>query len=250
MTLRTLVVDDDAPARERLITLLGEQSDIAIAGTCGNGPDAVDAIVSHRPDLVFLDVQMPEMSGFEVIDAVGVGAIPVLVFVTAWDAYALRAFEARAIDYLLKPFTGARFDEALQRVRRVLSGDHARQLHQQVEQLLGDVLPPPRERRLAARDGTRIVFLRLDEIDWIEGAGNYVRLYARGRHFAMRATLRQTSDRLRAAGFRRIHHSHIVNVERIASIEHQPGGDYVVVLETGTRLATSRAYTESVTSLL
>jgi two-component system LytT family response regulator len=250
MSLRVLIVDDEAPARERLVALLAEQADIDIVSECASGPEAVEAILDHRPDLVLLDVQMPEMSGFEVMDAVGVHAVPALVFVTAYDEYALRAFEARALDYLLKPFTAARFADALSRARRLLEGDAARETRARVGAVLEHLLPPLVQRRLAARDGSRVIFLRLHEIDWIEGAGNYVRLHAGGRTYSLRATLRATAQRLQAAGFRRIHHSTIVNTERIRTVERLPQGGYVVALEDGTRLETSRSYENSVGRLL
>lgn len=250
MTIRALIVDDEAPARERLAALLTEQPDIEVLAECDNGPDAVDVIVERRPDLVFLDVQMPEMSGFEVVDAVGAESLPALVFVTAYDEFALRAFEARALDYLLKPFTAARFADALDRVRRVLHGDAARDVQQRVGQVLDQVLPPLSQRRLAARDRHRVVFLRLHEIDWIEGAANYIRLHSGGRVFTLRATLRATAERLHPAGFRRIHHSTIVNVERLRAIERRPDGGYVVTLEDGTRHETSRSYEAGLRDLL
>ena len=250
MNIRALIVDDEGPARARIAALLGEHQGFEIIGECDNGPDAVDAIVARRPDLVFLDVQMPEMSGFEVVDAVGVDVFRALVFVTAYDEFALRAFDARALDYLLKPFTNARFEETLERARRVLAGDAARDLHQRMGDVLDQLLPPIPERRIAARDGHRVVFLRLREIDWIEGAGNYVRLHAGGRALALRATLKATAQRLLGAGFRRIHHSVIVNGDRIRSVERLVAGGYRVTLESGTQLETSRAYEDQLSGLL
>jgi two-component system LytT family response regulator len=250
MTLEVLIVDDEPLARQRLQRLLRSEPDLTLLPACADGRSAVAAVREHRPDLMFLDVQMPEMSGFEVMDAVGVHAVPALVFVTAYDEYALRAFEARALDYLLKPFTAARFADALSRARRLLEGDAARETRSRVGAVLEHLLPPLVQRRLAARDGSRVVFLRLHEIDWIEGAGNYVRLHAGGRTYSVRATLRATAQRLQAAGFRRIHHSTIVNMERIRTVEHLPQGGYVVSLEDGTRLETSRSYANSVGRLL
>ena len=180
----------------------------------------------------------------------GARVLPALVFVTAYDEFALRAFEARALDYLLKPFTAARFADTLDRARRVLAGDAARETRERVADLIDQLLPPLTQRRLAARDRGRVVFLRLQEIDWIEGAGNYVRLHASGRAFELRATLRATAARLHAAGFRRIHHSTIVNMERIRSVERMARGGFVVRLEDGTALETSRSYEESVARLL
>jgi two-component system LytT family response regulator len=250
MTLRALIVDDEAPARERVATLLADHDDVEVVAECANGPEAVDAITEHRPDLVFLDVQMPEMSGFEVVDAVGAGTIPVLVFVTAYDEFALRAFDARALDYLLKPFTAARFADALDRARRVTVADARRERHERLGAVLAEVLPPLRDRRFAAHDGHRVVFLRYRDVDWIEGAGNYVRLHSAGRRLTLRGTLRATAARLAEAGFRRIHHSCIVNVERIRQVERLDGGAYQVILEDGTALETSRSYADQLTALL
>jgi two-component system, LytTR family, response regulator len=250
MNIRALIVDDEAPARARIATLLGEHRDFDLIGECANGPDAVDEIVAARPDVVFLDVQMPEMSGFEVVDAVGPDAIRALVFVTAYDEYALRAFDARAVDYLLKPFTTARFEQTLARARRVVAGDAARELQERVGLALEDLLPPVRERRVVAREESRVVFLRVEEIDWIEGAGNYVLLHSGDRTVSLRSTLKATAQRLLGAGFRRIHHSVIVNVERIRSVERLHAGGYAVYLETGKRLETSRAFESSLTDLL
>lgn len=248
--VRVLLVDDEEPSRQRLADLLAEQPDLELVAACRNGPEAVDQILALRPELVFLDVQMPEMNGFEVIAHVGVELIPALVFVTAYDQYALRAFESRALDYLLKPFTTARFEEALARARRILAGDAAVDQQRDVQRLIDQLLPAPRARRLAARDGRRIVFLQLGEIDWIEGAGNYVRIHSGGRTLTMRATLRHTAERLRAAGFRRISHSVIVNLDRVASVERENGGNYLVLLHDGTRVHTSRSYADELTGML
>jgi two-component system LytT family response regulator len=242
MNIRALIVDDEAPARERIAALLAGEPDVQVVAQCANGPDAVDAIAESQPNLVFLDIQMPEMSGFEVIDAVGAESIPALVFVTAYDAFTLRAFEVRAIDYLLKPFTASRFDEAMRRARRLVMGDAARDLRAEVGRLVREVLPPARDRRIAARAGGNIAFLKCSEIGWIEGAGNYVRLHAGGRVFTMRATLRQVAERLADAGFRRIHHSVIVNFDRVLTIERLERGEHQLTLDDGTRLETSRSY--------
>ena len=176
--IRTLVVDDEPLARERLAGLLASQPDIEIVAQCRDGEEAVTAVIDHAPDLVFLDVQMPQMNGFEVIEAVGGDRMPPVIFVTAYDQHALRAFEVRALDYLLKPFDRERFNEALQRARRQIeraeTGDLGRRLLALVKDLRRD---QPRAERLVVKSGGRLFFLRTDEIDWVEAAGNYVRVH-------------------------------------------------------------------------
>jgi two-component system LytT family response regulator len=247
--MRAFIVDDEAPARDRIAMLLADYPDVVISGQSANGPDAVEAIALVKPDVVFLDVQMPEMNGFEVVDAVGIENLKALVFVTAYDQYALKAFDARALDYLLKPFTAARFAETVTRVRRTLSGEMALELRR-VGDVLSDVLPPLRERRLAARDGDRVVFLRLGEIEWIEGARNFVELHAVGRTLSVRGTLKAMTERLAAAGFKRISHSVILNAGRIHAIERREHAGFVITMESGRQLETSRAYESGLRELL
>jgi two-component system LytT family response regulator len=249
--IRTLIVDDEAPARRRVATMLGDHEGFEIIGECANGPDAVEEILSTWPDLVFLDVQMPEMSGFEVVDAVGPDALRSLVFVTAYDAYALQAFDARALDYLLKPFTTARFNQTLERVRRSLAGEAALDARQRLlEGVLEDVLPPLRERRIAARDGTRVVFTRIADVEWIASERNYLALHSKGRTLTVRGTLKSTATRLAPAGFIRVSHSVIVNHERIRSIERSAESGFTVMMESGAALETSPGYETELRRLL
>lgn len=249
MTIRTIIVDDEAPARRRVATMLGDHSGFEVVGECANGPDAVENIVSIKPDVVFLDVQMPEMSGFEVVDAIGPDAVRSLVFVTAYDQYALQAFDARAIDYLLKPFTAARFAETLDRVRKALAGEEALESRQRIGGVLEDVLPPLRERRIAARDGDRVVFVRIADVEWIESARNYLTLHSPGRSLTVRGTLKATATRLAPAGFIRVSHSAIVNSERIRAIEHVEGG-FSITMESGETVGSSRGYEAAIHQLL
>jgi two-component system, LytTR family, response regulator len=250
VTIRTLIVDDEEPARRRLVTMLGDHTGFEVIGECANGPEAVEEIASQEPDLLFLDVQMPEMNGFEVVDAVGPDAVRSLVFVTAYDQYALQAFDARAIDYLLKPFTAVRFSETLDRVRRVLAGEAALDVQQRIGGVLEDVLPPLRERRIAARDGSRVVFVRVADVDWISGARNYVELHSQGRTLIVRATLKATATRLAAAGFQRISHSVIVNSDRIRAIERDQDSGFSIMMESGETLQTSTGYESELRDLL
>ena len=212
---------------------------------CRDGEEAVHAIDQLSPDLVFLDVQMPALNGFEVIQAVGPEKMPLVVFVTAYDQHALRAFQVRALDYLLKPFDKERFQEALQRARaqiqREETGDLGRRLLALVKDLRRD---QPKTDRLVVKSGGRLFFLRTDEIDWIEAAGNYVRLHVGTASHLLRETMNSIEARLDPEKFFRIHRSRIVNMERIQEMQPWLNGEYAVVLRNGTRVTLSRGYRE------
>jgi two-component system LytT family response regulator len=243
--IRTLVVDDEPLARERLTGLLFNEPDIEIVGQCRDGEEAITSIMDLSPDLVFLDVQMPHMNGFEVIDAVGNERMPLVIFVTAFDQHALKAFQVRALDYLLKPFDRERFAEALQRARKQIdreeTGDLGRRLIALVKDLRKD---HPKTERLVVKSGGRLFFLRADEIDWIEAAGNYVRLHVGNTSHLLRETMNAIEGRLDPEKFFRIHRSRIVNMERIQELQPWLNGEYSVLLRTGTRLTLSRGYRE------
>jgi two-component system LytT family response regulator len=243
--IRTLVVDDEPLARERLTSLLAAEPDIEVVGQCRDGEEAVTAIVDHSPDLVFLDVQMPAMNGFEVIDAVGPERMPLVIFVTAYDQHALRAFQVRALDYVLKPFDRERFQEALQRARAHIQRDETGDLGRRLLALVKDLRrDQPKTDRLVVKSGGRLFFLRADEIDWIEAAGNYVRLHVGTTSHLLRETMNAIEGRLDPEKFFRIHRSRIVNMERIQEMQPWLNGEYAVVLRTGTRLTLSRGYRE------
>jgi len=243
--IRTLVVDDEPLARERLTSLLSAEPDIEVVGQCRDGEEAVTAIVDHSPDLVFLDVQMPAMNGFEVIDAVGPERMPLVIFVTAYDQHALRAFQVRALDYVLKPFDRERFQEALQRARAQIQRDETGDLGRRLLALVKDLRrDQPKTDRLVVKSGGRLFFLRADEIDWIEAAGNYVRLHVGTTSHLLRETMNAIEGRLDPEKFFRIHRSRIVNMERIQEMQPWLNGEYAVVLRTGTRLTLSRGYRE------
>src|SRR6476660_1224921 len=243
--IRTLIVDDEPLARERLAGLLSNEADMEVVAQCRDGEEAVTAIVDYTPDLVFLDVQMPQMDGFEVIEAVGPERMPLVIFVTAYDQHALRAFQVRALDYLLKPFDRERFAGALQRARKQIereeTGDLGRRLLALVKDLRKD---QPRAERLVVKSGGRLFFLRADEIDWVEAAGNYVRLHVGTTSHLLRETMNAIEGRLDPEKFFRIHRSRIVNMERIQELQPWLNGEYDVVLRTGTRLTLSRGYRE------
>src|SRR5688572_493746 len=243
--IRTLIVDDEPLARERLAALLAGESGIEVIGQARDGEEALTAIQDHTPDLVFLDVQMPQMNGFEVIEAVGSEKMPLVIFVTAYDQHALRAFQVRALDYLLKPFDRERFTEALQRARKQLerdeTGDIGRRLLALVKDLRRD---QPRTDRLVVKSGGRLFFLRADEIDWVEAAGNYVRLHVGNTSHLLRETMTAMESRLDPEKFFRIHRCRIVNMDRIQELQPWLNGEYAVVPRTGARLTLSRGYRE------
>ena len=243
--IRTLVVDDEPLARERLASLLSAEPDIEIVGQCRDGEEAVTAIMDHTPDLVFLDVQMPAMNGFEVIEAVGTERMPLVIFVTAFDQHALKAFQVRALDYVLKPFDRERFQEALQRARGQIQRDETGDLGRRLLALVKDLRrDQPKTDRLVVKSGGRLFFLRTDEIDWIEASGNYVRLHVGPVSHLLRETMNAIEGRLDPEKFFRIHRSRIVNMERIQEMQPWLNGEYAVLLRTGTRLTLSRGYRE------
>lgn len=251
MTVRTLIVDDEPLARERIRSLLEEEPDIEIVQECGDGKEAAETILRERPDLVFLDVQMPEMTGFEVIEAVGPEEMPTVIFVTAYDQYALHAFEARALDYILKPFDQERFERALQKARGTIQRHKEGDISERLRSLLEELRPRRKYvDRLVVRSGARITFLRTDEVEWIDAEGNYVRLHVGKKSYLLRETMSGIEAKLDPERFIRIHRSTIVNVERIKSLETLFQGEYVIHLEDGTKLTSSRGYRDRLHALM
>ncbi len=251
MAIRALIVEDEPLMRERLRGLLAEEPDVECVGECANGTEAVAAIDADRPDLVFLDVQMPGLDGFEVIEAVGVERMPATVFVTAYDRYALKAFEVQALDYLLKPFNRPRFREALGRARARLRQGPGPEVQELLRGLLDDVRAASRPpRRLVVRADSRITLVKPEEVDWVEAAGNYVRLHVGKDEHLLRATMDGVEAQLPAGQFVRIHRSTIVNLERIQALEPTFHGDYVIQLRDGTELPLSRTYRPALEKLL
>jgi two-component system LytT family response regulator len=240
--IRTLIVDDEPLARERIRTLLAEHSSIEVIAECATGREALTAMVEKRPDLVFLDVQMPEMDGFEVLESVERADWPIVIFVTAYDQYALRAFDVHALDYLLKPFDRTRFDRAVRRAeselrdRRSSTTTDAR-LAALIEQLK---LDRQRPRRLVVKSGGRIFFVKFAEIDWVEAAGNYVKLHVGPSEHLVRDTMKNVAERLEGLRFVRIHRSILVNPDRICELRQAADGGWEVVLADGTRLSAGR----------
>ncbi len=251
MQLRTLIVDDEPLARDRIRSLLEQEENIEIIQECRDGREAVAAIESTTPDLVFLDVQMPEVDGFGVIEAVGAERMPTVIFVTAYDQFALRAFEAHALDYILKPFDSERFHRALERARRSVERQKEDDLSERLRGLLEELRPKAKYLdRLVVRSGARITFLRTDEVDWIDAEGNYARLHVGKKSYLLRETMSGIEAKLDPERFIRIHRSTIVNVERIKSLETLFQGEYVVHLEDGTKLTSSRGYRDRLHALM
>ncbi len=250
VSVRTLIVDDEPLARQRLRGLLGRDPEIEVIGECGDGQEAVAAVREHRPDLVFLDVQMPVLDGLGVLEALGPENVPVVVFVTAYDRYAVRAFEVHALDYLLKPFDRDRFDKALERakaeVQRARTDDASERVLALLEELKGG--PKPAE-RLVIKSADRVFLVRTEDVDWIEAAGNYVRIHVGKEAHLLRETMNALETRLDPARFLRIHRSTIVNIERIRELQPLFHGDYVVILQDGTQLTLTRGYRQKLPEL-
>jgi two-component system LytT family response regulator len=229
--LRTLVVDDEPLARRNLMVLLRRDPDIAAVQECGSGAEAITRIRRSRPDLVFLDVQMPEYDGFDVLELLGRDRPPVTVFVTAHDEYALRAFEAGALDYLVKPFTDARFQRALERAKERLV--HSRQVQ------------PRSPETLIVKSAGQVLFVDIADIDWIDAANYYACLHVGPHTHVLRRSLADLEQELQSGPFCRIHRSTIVNVHRIRALELMDDGEYAVILKSGSRLRLSRRFRKS-----
>jgi two-component system LytT family response regulator len=227
---RAIIVDDEALARERVRTLLADAPGVTVVGECSGGREAVEQILAERPDLVFLDVQMPDLNGFEVLEAVASEWLPAVIFVTAYDAYAIKAFDVHAIDYLLKPIEPERFQQALARVTK--------------RGLLALLDERPID-RLVIRTRSKVSFLKPSEIDWIEADGKHAVLHAGRETHVVRHTLTRLEQRLAAHGFVRVHRSAIVNVDRIKELEPWFHGEYVVILKDGTKLTSSAAHSQA-----
>jgi len=244
--IRTLIVDDEPPARELIAMLLRQEADVEVVGECGNGRSAVAAIEGLWPDLVFLDVQMPELDGFGVLARLPVERWPLIVFVTAYDQYAVRAFELHALDYLLKPFEYDRVGQAVQRARAQLSQRGGAAQQARLLALLEDLQRQSQTwDRVAVREERRVTFLRPGEIDWIEAEGNYLRLHVGKKSYLLRETMNVSETRLASKKFLRVSRSVLVNLERVKEWQPLFHGDSVVILEDGTRLTVSRVYRES-----
>ncbi len=241
MKYRTLMVDDEPMARKRLHRFVSNIDDLEIIGECSNGPTSVTSIHEQKPDLVFLDVQMPGMSGFEVLQEVRRECLPVVIFVTAYDEFALRAFEAQALDYVLKPFRQERIVQAVDRARVHLQGRNSVRFRQDLSGLFDKISAAGNslDRFLVKSEG-RILFVKPTEIDWVEAVGDYVKLYLAAESHMLRATMADMEKRLTPAGFARIHRSRLVNLDSVKELRPLFQGESIVLLKNGTRLKASR----------
>jgi len=243
--IRTLIVDDEPLARRRVGTLLRAQADFEVVGEAAHGASAIALIETARPDVVFLDVQMPEVTGFDVVQAIGVEAMPITVFVTAHDAFAVRAFEVQAIDYLLKPFGDGRFAQVVERVRRQVAAGSGRA--GVLTSLLASV---PRTPRLVARGNGVACIIPLEEVHWIGAAGNYAEAHTATRARLIDESLASLAARLPARDFARIHRAAIVRLDAIAEVRAGSHGDGALRLTSGVELRISRRYREAVWNYL
>ena len=250
MPIRTLIVDDEPLARKRIYDLLRQDKQVEVVGECGSGSAALEFVERDKPDLLFLDIQMPEVDGFELLEALE-DAVPAVIFVTAYDKYALRAFDAQAVDYLLKPFNESRFQQALNRAKEKIGKAGSGQVNAELLSLLKDVQNGRKSPdRLVIKSGGRVLFLKTTDIDYVEAAGNYLNLYVGKETHLIRETMQSLESRLDPERFLRIHRSTIVNLERIKELQPWFGGEYVVVLRDGRKLTLSRTYRARVQQLL
>ncbi len=254
-SLRILIVDDERAARQRIADLLAGKSDVEIVGEAKSGPDAVRAIEDLKPDLVFLDMQMPGASGIDVVRRVGPERMPAVVFVTAYDSYAVAAFEVAALDYLLKPFADDRFEQALSRAREMIAGRQASDLQRRFAALIApgaEVAPaaPSYLQRIAVEGRGQIRIIPVETIDFLTASGSYAELHVGQETFIIREQMQALEERLDPAQFIRIHRSTIVQADRIHALLFNPGGDYAALLNDGRRLKVSRSRWDDLTARL
>lgn len=251
--ITAIIVDDEAPALANLELLLAGDSQIELVAACSDGASAITAVGVHKPDLVFLDIQMPEVSGFDVLKALPAGDRPYVIFVTAYDQYALKAFEVNAVDYLLKPFDDKRFFDAVSKAKLLLQQQDQQALQEQLGQLLRHLEQDQRQKylkKLSVRLGSKISFIKVEDIVWIEADNQYVKVHLTTTSHLLRQSLSYLDQHLDPTDFYRTHRSAIVNVQRIESIEPYFKGDYHIRLDNGTMVKLSRHRTEGLKGLL
>lgn len=240
-TIRTVIADDETLARTKLRTLLTAENGIDLVAECQDGNQSLAAVRNYKPDLLFLDVQMPDFDGFTVVDQIAVDQRPIVIFTTAYDHYAIRAFDAHALDYLLKPFNQERLHRALERVKAEVLKSHEQSVKARMLELLSEFNPRSKPlRRLVIKTAGRVVFLDMHEIDWIEAAANYVKLHVGRESFLLREGIGQMAAKLDPDRFVRIHRSSIVNASRIRELQPCDSGEYIAVLKDGKELSCSR----------
>jgi two-component system LytT family response regulator len=244
--IRTLIVDDEPLARSMLRSFLAEDAEIEVIGECGDGYTAIEMIESAAPDLVFLDIQMPDLDGFGVLRALAPEAVPIIAFVTAYDQFALKAFDVHAIDYLLKPFDRERFERTLARAKQQIALEKREEVNGALLRILSEQSARPQPvKRILVKSGDKAIFVRPDEISWIEAQGNYVALHAGAKSFLLRQTINTLERQLDPAEFQRIQRSAIVNLDAIREMHPAGRGEYEIVLKDGVTLKLSHTYRES-----
>ncbi|MBV8547701.1 MAG: response regulator transcription factor [Acidobacteria bacterium] len=250
-TIRVLIADDEALARDRIADLLAHEANVVVAGTASTGLEAIEAIRTLKPDLVFLDVQMPGRTGLEVVDEIGAESMPATIFVTAFDKFALNAFDRAAVDYLVKPFDDDRFAQAFRRARKMIELEEVQEVTQRLLSLLHEpatAAPPAPKRdyleRISVESRGQVRVVPVDKVDYITADGPYAELHVGDRVFAIRERMQTLDERLDPAIFFRIHRSAIVRLDRIDTLLRHPGGDYGVRLKNGTELSLSRGRRE------
>lgn len=244
--IRLLIVDDEPLAREKIREMAKDDPELEIIGECFNGEQAIAAVRSLRPDILLLDVQMPVMGGFEVLETLAPENLPLTIFVTAYDQYAVRAFDVHAFDYLLKPFDRERFRVAIQRAKEQLHRDKHNGLDVRILALLEQIKAKTRyQARLVVKTGGRVYFLETDEIEWIEAEGNYVNIHTAKKAYLLRETISSLASQLEPKKFIRIHRSTIVNISSIRELQPWTHGEYQVILHNGKQLMLSRNFREN-----
>jgi two-component system LytT family response regulator len=249
--IRTLIIDDEAAARSRIRYFLGDFPEAEIVGECDDGLQAIASIREQVPDLLFLDVQMPRLDGFGVIEEVGTGKVPAVIFVTAYEQFAFRAFETHALDYLLKPFNRKRFHQAVERAQAQINLAQTCELERRLRSLLSDLKGAPTyTTRLEVKSVGRTIFVPVEDVDWIEAESNYSWIHVGQERHLIRESLSSLDGRLNPHAFARIHRSTIVRIDRVREMSPMINGDQVVILRDGTKLDMSRTYRDRALTLL
>ena len=249
--MRVIIADDEPLARNKMRLMLSSEPAVQILAECQNGAETVHALRAYKPDLLFLDIRMPDLDGFEVLGEMLESEMPIVVFTTAYDQHAVKAFEAHALDYLLKPFDQQRLHQAVERARTELLKMKDRDAAKQILRYLSETgVQFASNRRLIVKSGGRVVFLSFDEIDWVEAAANYVRIYVGKEAYLLRKGIGEIAERLDPAQFIRIHRSAIVNVQKIKELQPVNSGEYIVVLKDGRELPGSRGYRSGLQELV
>lgn len=246
--MRVVIADDEPMARSKIRLMLSSEPGLEVLAECQNGAETLKALSVYKTDLLFLDIHMPDLDGFEVLSRIPEGEIPIVIFTTAYDEHAVKAFEAQALDYLLKPFDQERLHQAVERARKELLKTKDRDAAQQILRYLSET--GIRSRRLIVKTGGRVVFLSFDEIDWVEAAANYVRIYVGREAYVLRKGIGEIAERLDPSQFIRIHRSAIVNAQKIKELQPVNSGEYIVVLKDGKELPCSRGYRSGLQELV